>query len=71
MLSPILTVEPSKKSVKETLALADGNKGSVRGFKIRLGYVKTFAYDAVFDDLYRVCRVDEPAGPFSHRRYHD
>jgi predicted TIM-barrel fold metal-dependent hydrolase len=51
-LSPVLTVEPDRDSVAAAVRLAEGNKDSVRGFKVRLGYVPVFADDAVFDPLY-------------------
>jgi len=52
MLSPILTVEPSKSSVASAVALAKRNGSVVKGFKIRLGYLKTFADDPIYDAVY-------------------
>jgi len=52
LLSPILTVEHSPSSVEGAVDLARRNKDSVKGFKIRLGYLKVFADDAVYDKLY-------------------
>lgn len=52
MLSPVLTVEPSRSTVERTLELARKHASEVRGFKIRLGYVEVFATDPIFDPLY-------------------
>ena len=52
LLHPILTVEPSKKSVSASLDLARRFAAKVKGFKIRLGYVETFAFDEIYDPLY-------------------
>jgi uncharacterized protein len=52
VLYPVLTVEPDKKKVEEALELAKANKGSVKAFKIRLGYMPVFADDPVFDPVY-------------------
>ena len=49
-LWPVLTVEPSAKSVEEALGLA--KKNDVKGFKVRLGYVQVYADDRVFSPLY-------------------
>ena len=51
-LFPILTAEPSTKSVIECVALAKKHAGFVKGFKIRLGYVPAFPDDDVFSSLY-------------------
>ncbi|MDG7001782.1 MAG: amidohydrolase [Nitrososphaerota archaeon] len=51
-LVPILTAEPTKQEISEVVKLARANKGYVKGFKIRLGYVEIFPYDPVFDPLY-------------------
>ncbi len=51
-LSPVLTVEPSQSSVVSAVRLARAHHASVKGFKIRLGYVPVFADDRVFDPLY-------------------
>jgi predicted TIM-barrel fold metal-dependent hydrolase len=51
-LSPVLTVEPSGASVASAIRLAEGYRGSVKGFKVRLGYVPVFADDPVFGPLY-------------------
>lgn len=52
VLYPILTAEPSVKDVTRSMRLAKENKGVVKGFKIRLGYVEVFAYDKVFNRIY-------------------
>jgi predicted TIM-barrel fold metal-dependent hydrolase len=51
-LFPILTVEPKKKSVEDTLSLAKTIGDYVKGFKVRLGYIEAYADDKVFDPLY-------------------
>jgi len=52
MLSPVITVEPTAKEVRAAVKLADENKHDVKGFKIRLGYVKASAENPVFGPLY-------------------
>jgi predicted TIM-barrel fold metal-dependent hydrolase len=51
-LSPVLTVDPSAREVRAALRLAEQNRREVKAFKIRLGYVRTFAENPVFDALY-------------------
>ena len=51
-LFPVLTVEPDKKSVQKSLRGAKENRGYVKGFKIRLGYVQVYADDPVFAPIY-------------------
>ena len=51
-LLPIVTVEPSRKDVAAAVGLAEQNKRSVKGFKVRLGYHRAFAFDPVFSDVY-------------------
>jgi uncharacterized protein len=51
-LFPVFTVEPQKGAVKEALKLADAQRGSLKGFKIWLGYRRVFAGDQVFAPLY-------------------
>ncbi|MGI0091835.1 MAG: amidohydrolase family protein [Nitrososphaerales archaeon] len=51
-LFPILTAEPSRKEIESVIKTAKENEGYARGFKIRLGYIKTYADDVVFDPLY-------------------
>ena len=48
VLSPVVTVEPTKKEVAAAVRLAEQNRKEVKGFKIRLGYRRSFAYDPVF-----------------------
>ncbi len=52
MLSPIVTAEPSKRDVTAAVRLAEESSKNVKGFKIRLGYHKAFAFDPVFSDVY-------------------
>src|SRR5438445_11283133 len=52
MLSPVVTVEPTAKDVKAAVKLAEENKKEVKGFKVRLGYVKASAESPVFSGLY-------------------
>ena len=51
-LSPVITVEPSKDAVSVAVRVAEENRRAVKAFKIRLGYVKASADDAVFSGLY-------------------
>lgn len=51
-LFPILTVEPSKDQVESVIELARKNEGYAKGFKIRLGYVRVYPDDPVFESLY-------------------
>ena len=51
-LSPVITVEPTTREVKTAIKLADENKGEVKAFKVRLGYVKAGAESPVFSALY-------------------
>ncbi len=51
-LFPIVTVDPSKSKVSSALKIAKANKGYVKGFKIRLGYVQAFADEPVFSPIY-------------------
>lgn len=51
-LFPILTAEPTKSEISEVIKLCRANRGYTKGFKVRLGYVESFAYDPVFDPLY-------------------
>ena len=52
LLSPVITVEPTAREVKAAVRLAEENKGEVKAFKVRLGYVKAHADSPVFDPLY-------------------
>lgn len=51
VLSPVFTVEPDSEDVERAVELARRNP-EVRGFKVRLGYLRIFADDQVFDPLY-------------------
>ena len=51
-LSPIVTVEPTKKEVAAAVRLAKRYRNEVKGFKVRLGYIKASASDPVFDLVY-------------------
>src|SRR5215472_12491283 len=51
-LSPVVTVEPTKKAVGSAIKFAQERKRDVKAFKIRLGYVKATAQSAVFRDAY-------------------
>ena len=51
-LFPILTAEPTKEEISDVVGLARVNKGYVKGFKIRLGYIEVFPYNSIFDPLY-------------------
>ena len=52
MLSPVITVEPTAREVKAAISLAEENKRQLKGFKIRLGYVKASAESRIFSSLY-------------------
>jgi uncharacterized protein len=58
VLSPIFTVEPSQEEVGRAVDLAKRNR-EVRGFKIRLGYLKIFADDPVYDPLYAFAESED------------
>ena len=58
ILSPVVTVEPTSKEVKAAVQLARDRRKEVRGFKIRLGYVKAGAESHVFDKLYKAAESD-------------
>jgi predicted TIM-barrel fold metal-dependent hydrolase len=51
-LAPVLTVDPTAKEVGAAIKLAEENRKEVKAFKIRLGYVKAFAQNPVFNRLY-------------------
>ena len=51
-LSPVLTVEPSAKETKAAIKLAEERRSEVKAFKVRLGYVKAYAQNPIFSDLY-------------------
>lgn len=52
VLSPAVTVEPTKKEVAAAIRFAKDNHGDVKAFKIRLGYLDVPAESPVFADLY-------------------
>jgi uncharacterized protein len=52
VLSPILTAEPTKSAIQDSIRLAEENRQTVKAFKVRLGYIKASAGDPVFNDLY-------------------
>jgi predicted TIM-barrel fold metal-dependent hydrolase len=52
MLAPVITVEPTAKEVKAALKLVEENSKEIKGFKVRLGYVKASAESPVFNRLY-------------------
>jgi uncharacterized protein len=52
ILAPAITVEPTSREVKAAVKLAEENRGEVKAFKVRLGYVKTSAESPVFKRLY-------------------
>jgi predicted TIM-barrel fold metal-dependent hydrolase len=52
MLAPMVTVEPTAREAKAAISFAEANRKDVKGFKIRLGYVKAFADSSVFNVLY-------------------
>lgn len=58
LLSPIFTVEPSSREVQGAVELAKRDR-EVRGFKIRLGYLKVYADDPVFDPLYAYAESED------------
>jgi predicted TIM-barrel fold metal-dependent hydrolase len=52
VLSPVVTVEPTKKDVSSAVKLAEQNRREVKAFKVRLGYHRGSATDPVFDRVY-------------------
>ncbi len=56
-LFPVMTVEPSERSVRESLHLA--KMTDAKGFKVRLGYVRVYADDKVFSPLYDYAEAHE------------
>jgi uncharacterized protein len=51
-LSPVVTVEPTKKEVAAAINLTDKNRREVKALKIRLGYVQASADSPVFREAY-------------------
>ena len=58
VLSPILTVEPTRKDVEAALRLADEERSAVKGFKVRLGYVAADADSPLFGPLYDYAQAE-------------
>jgi uncharacterized protein len=58
VLSPVFTVEPSSIEVAGAVELAKRNR-ELRAFKIRLGYLKVFSDDPVFDPLYAYAEAED------------
>ena len=58
-LSPVITVEPTKKEVAAAVRLAKKCRDEVNGFKVRLGYIKASASDPVFDPVYDYAEAEE------------
>jgi predicted TIM-barrel fold metal-dependent hydrolase len=52
VLHPVVTVEPTRREVRAALELARDNRGVVKGFKVRLGYVDAAADSPTFEGLY-------------------
>ncbi len=52
VLSPVVTVEPTKEEVKAALELAEEHRKAVKVFKVRLGYVDAAVDSPVFGELY-------------------
>ncbi|MDG6908849.1 MAG: amidohydrolase family protein [Nitrososphaerota archaeon] len=52
ILSPVITVEPTRREAKAALGLAEENRSEVKGFKVRLGYVDAAAESPVFEGIY-------------------
>ena len=51
-LSPVVTLEPSRKEVAAAVELAEENGREVKAFKVRLGYVNASAESPVFEEAY-------------------
>jgi predicted TIM-barrel fold metal-dependent hydrolase len=51
-LFPIVTVEPTENEVVQSLEIAKENRGYVKGFKIRLGYVQVYPDAPIFDPVF-------------------
>ncbi len=59
VLSPVVTVEPSKKAVAAAVSLAEQHRKVIKAFKVRLGYHKASAYDPVFDQAYDFAEAEK------------
>jgi len=58
VLSSIFTVEPLPEEVGRAVELARRNR-EMKGFKVRLGYLKVFADDPVYDPLYAYAESED------------
>jgi predicted TIM-barrel fold metal-dependent hydrolase len=58
MLSPVFTVEPNPQDVERAVSLAKNNR-EVRGFKVRLGYLRVYADDEVLNPLYTYAESED------------
>jgi len=58
LLSPVFTVEPLAQEVERAVELAKRNR-EVKAFKVRLGYLKVFADDPVYDPLYAYAESED------------
>jgi predicted TIM-barrel fold metal-dependent hydrolase len=58
-LSPVVTVEPTKREVAAGVKFAEENRKKVKAFKIRLGYVKASAESPVFRGLYDYAEAED------------
>jgi uncharacterized protein len=58
-LSPVLTVEPTTGDVAHAVELARTHRHDVKGFKVRLGYLKVFADDPVYAPLYDYAEAED------------
>lgn len=58
-LSPVVTVEPTKREVAAALKVASENRKEVKAFKIRLGYVDASADSPVFNDVYDYAEAED------------
>jgi predicted TIM-barrel fold metal-dependent hydrolase len=51
-LHPVFTVDPTEKEVGTAIKLAELHRKELKGFKVRLGYVKASATSSIFGPLY-------------------
>jgi predicted TIM-barrel fold metal-dependent hydrolase len=58
-LYPVITVDPSAKEVRAAIRLAELHRKDVKGFKVRLGYVRASATSPVFRPLYDFAESEE------------
>jgi uncharacterized protein len=57
-LSPVVTVEPTKREVAAAVRIAEENRGVVKAFKVRLGYVDATADSRVFTEAYEYAEAE-------------